>query len=104
VRYVFNIPSTFEQNGQVEQYAQHICHWVNSIHTNLFNHTQSDTWRKIAWLFVKLCNFLQLYFSDINMKDVCSHRSDITEFVLENSGAVVNSAQIQTLFQQLYND
>jgi protein O-GlcNAc transferase len=88
--YLFGVPFTFEEIGQVEQYAQHICHWVNSIHTNLFNNPQSESWRKIAWLFVKKSNFPQLCFSDINMKDVCCQRSELTEFVLENSGAVLN--------------
>ncbi|MEZ2240849.1 class I SAM-dependent methyltransferase [Microcoleus sp.] len=85
IRLLFELPYLFQDIGEVNIYYQHIQRWVDYIHTNIFQHSESNFWHSVALLFKRYAK-LAVYFSNKNLKEIYVKRADIIEFALKIQG------------------
>jgi len=85
IRLLFELPYLFQNIGEVNMYYQYIQRWVDYIHTNIFQHSESNFWHSVALLFKRYAKFA-LYFSNNNLKEIYVKRADIMEFALKIQG------------------
>ncbi|MEG3838990.1 class I SAM-dependent methyltransferase [Microcoleus sp. herbarium14] len=85
IRLLFELPYLFQDIGEVNMYYQHIQRWVDYIHTNIFQHSESNFWHSVALLFKRYAK-LAVYFSNNNLKEIYVKRADIIEFALKIEG------------------
>lgn len=86
LEFMLYFPSYFQEVGEVENYADYMQQLVDLVHNRVFSNPDSDTWQNVALIFADTVNFVPLYFSTKNLKDVYTKRSDILEFILKQRG------------------
>ncbi|MCL1472244.1 hypothetical protein [Argonema antarcticum] len=86
LKFMLSSPSYFHDIGEVEDYYKHMQQFLDFVHTNIFSNRNSKYWQNIALVLVQNANFIHLYFSIINLKDIYTKRADIIEFTLKNLG------------------
>jgi len=74
-----------EKLGEAENYFEHIRNFINELHHSIINDSDSYWRNKIAEKFLGLSNFIPLYFTDRNLKNVYVNRAEIVEFFLKQN-------------------
>lgn len=90
LKFMFTCPNLFQNKGEADSYYQFIQGWIDYIHTNLFKNADSPLWQNIALFFSQVANFIPLYFTTTNLRDVYTKRADIIEFALKNRGCSID--------------
>ncbi|WP_333468680.1 O-linked N-acetylglucosamine transferase family protein [Microcoleus sp. herbarium12] len=90
LKFMFTCPNLFQTPGAADSYYQFISGWIDYIHTNLFKNADSPLWQNIALLFAQIANFIPLYFTTANLRDIYTKRADIIEFALKNRGSSID--------------
>jgi predicted O-linked N-acetylglucosamine transferase (SPINDLY family) len=86
LEFMLYFPSYFQEVGEVEQYCSYMQELVDLIHSRVFSNPNSDVWQNLALIFADTVNFVPLYFSTQNLRDVYTKRADILEFILKARG------------------
>lgn len=86
IKFMFASPSLFQTVGEADSYYQFIQGWIDYLHTNLLKNAESPLWQNIALLFAQIANFIPLYFTRANLRDIYTKRAEIIEFALKNRG------------------
>ncbi len=86
LRFMIQWPAYFQELGEVEKYYLYMKKLVDFLHDNIFRNFNSRNWQEIALTFSNNVNFVPLYFSTQNLKDIYTKRSDIMEFALRGVG------------------
>lgn len=86
LEFMLYFPSYFQEVGEVEKYYCYMQQLVDLVHTRVFSNPDSELWQNVALIFADTVNFVPLYFSTQNLKDVYTKRSDILEFILKMRG------------------
>jgi predicted O-linked N-acetylglucosamine transferase (SPINDLY family) len=86
LEFMLYFPSYFQEVGEVENYCSYMQQLVDLVHSRVFSNTDSEIWQNVALIFADTVNFVPLYFSTENLKDVYTKRSDILEFILKARG------------------
>ncbi|HLO47165.1 MAG TPA: glycosyltransferase [Kamptonema sp.] len=90
LKLMFTCPNLFQEIGEADNYYRYFQGWLNYVHTNIFNNPDSQLWQNIALFFTQIANFIPLYFTTANLRDVYTKRADIMELVLKNRGFEVD--------------
>ncbi len=90
LKFMFTCPNLFQNKGEADSYYQFIQGWIDYIHTNLFKNADSPLWQNIALFFSQVANFIPLYFTTANLRDIYTKRADIIEFALKNRGCSID--------------
>jgi|GEM_PF-440565 Predicted O-linked N-acetylglucosamine transferase, SPINDLY family len=90
LKFMFASPSLFQTVGEADNYYQFIHGWVNYIHSNIFKNPDSQLWQNIAFFFSQVANFIPLYFTTANLRDIYTKRADIIEFALKSRGSSID--------------
>jgi predicted O-linked N-acetylglucosamine transferase (SPINDLY family)/glycosyltransferase involved in cell wall biosynthesis len=90
LKFMFACPNLFQEIGEADNYYQFIQGWVDYVHTNIFKNPASQLWQNIALLFSKIANFIPLYFTTANLRDIYTKRAEIIEFSLKNRGCSID--------------
>ncbi|NJK28102.1 MAG: hypothetical protein HC925_05805 [Coleofasciculaceae cyanobacterium SM2_3_26] len=90
IPYMVEFPSYFQHLGDVERYAQFIIDLTGFIHRHYLQNPQSAIWQQVALSFTNRSNFVPLYFSQKNLKEVYCQRADIRETLLKTQGNVLD--------------
>ncbi|MEG4585263.1 sulfotransferase [Microcoleus sp. MOSTC5] len=86
LEFMLYFPSYFQEVGEVENYCSYMQQLVDLVHSRVFGNPNSEIWQNLALIFADTVNFVPLYFSTNNLKDVYTKRSDILEFILKSRG------------------
>jgi predicted O-linked N-acetylglucosamine transferase (SPINDLY family) len=84
--FMLYFPSYFQEKGEVENYYRYMQRLVDLIHNRIFTIPQSEIWQHVALVFADTVNFVPLYFSRQNLKDIYAKRGDILELILKSRG------------------
>jgi len=90
LKFMFTCPNLFQTKGEAESYYQFIRGWIDYVHRNLFKNSESPLWQNIGLLFAQIANFIPLYFTTENLRDIYTKRADIIEFALKNRGCSID--------------
>ncbi|PSB44138.1 hypothetical protein C7B67_22965 [filamentous cyanobacterium Phorm 6] len=90
LKFMFTCPNLFQTAGEADNYYQFIAGWIDYIHTNLFQNADSPLWQNIALFFSQVANFIPLYFTTENLREIYTKRADIIEFALKNRGCSID--------------
>ncbi|AFZ08066.1 glycosyl transferase family 2 [Oscillatoria nigro-viridis PCC 7112] len=90
LKFMFTCPNVFQTRGEADSYYQFIQGWIDYLHTNLFKNADSPLWQNIALLFAQVANFIPLYFTTANLRDIYTKRAEIIEFSLKNRGSSID--------------
>ncbi|MEG4318187.1 MULTISPECIES: sulfotransferase [unclassified Microcoleus] len=86
LEFMLYFPSYFQEIGEVENYADYMQQLVDLVHSRVFSNPNSEIWQNVALIFADTVNFVPLYFSTKNLKNIYTKRSDILEFILKSRG------------------
>ncbi len=86
LEFMLYFPSYFQEVGEVENYCSYMQQLVDLVHSRVFSNPESEIWQNLALIFADTVNFVPLYFSTTNLKDVYTKRSHILEFILKARG------------------
>jgi predicted O-linked N-acetylglucosamine transferase (SPINDLY family)/glycosyltransferase involved in cell wall biosynthesis len=86
LKFMFACPNLFQEIGEADNYYRYFQGWLSYIHTNIFNNPDVQIWQNIASFFTQTVNFIPLYFTTANLRDVYTKRAEIMELVLKKSG------------------
>ncbi|MEG4917854.1 O-linked N-acetylglucosamine transferase family protein [Microcoleus sp. B7-D4] len=86
LEFMLYFPSYFKEVGEVENYCSYMQQLVDLVHSRVFSNPDSEIWQNVALIFADTVNFVPLYFSTKNLKNVYTKRSDILEFILKARG------------------
>ena len=86
LEFMLYFPSYFQEVGEVENYCSYMQQLVDLVHSRVFSNPDSHIWQNLALIFADTVNFVPLYFSTSNLKDVYTKRSDILELILKARG------------------
>ncbi|MGB8687446.1 MAG: glycosyltransferase [Microcoleus sp.] len=90
LKFMFASPNLFQTVGEADNYYQYIQGWVNYIHSNIFKNPDAKLWQNIAFFFSQVANFIPLYFTTENLRDLYTKRADIIEFALKSRGSSID--------------
>jgi FkbM family methyltransferase len=92
LQYVLLHPHVFTQIGDVDRYYQFLKGWVDFLRNILSAPAAAQTNRlQVAILqFAEFNNFVPLYFSSLNLKNILSDRADLIEHALRAGGHQVD--------------
>ncbi|MBE9163316.1 glycosyltransferase [Tychonema sp. LEGE 06208] len=90
LKFMFTCPNLFQTKGEAESYYQFIRGWIDYVHRNLFKNSESPLWQNISVLFAQIANFIPLYFTTENLRDIYTKRAEIIEFALKNRGCSID--------------
>ncbi|MEG4005489.1 glycosyltransferase [Microcoleus sp. Pol11C1] len=90
LKFMFTCPNVFQSRGEADTYYLFIQGWIDYLHSNLFKNTDSPLWQNIALLFAQVANFIPLYFTTANLRDIYTKRAEIIEFSLKNRGSSID--------------
>ncbi len=90
LKFMFASPNLFQTVGEADNYYQFIQGWVNYIHSNIFKNPDAQLWQNIAFFFSQVANFIPLYFTTANLRDIYTKRADIIEFSLKSRGSSID--------------
>ncbi len=86
LKFILSSPSLFQEIGEVNLYYQYMQGLVDFLHKNILENKESELWQNVALLFAQYTNFIPLYFTNDNLRDIYTKRSDIIEFALTALG------------------
>jgi len=86
VNFMFETPSFFKEINEVSQYYQYTKNWVDFIHLGITTESDSPLWQQLAWFFTQRANFISLYCSTENLKEIYVKRAEIMEIALKQKG------------------
>lgn len=90
LKYLLNSPFLFQKIGEADNYYRYMQRFVDYLHTSIFSNPDSDVWRSVATEFSQIANFIPLYFSEANLKDIYVKRADVLEGLLKLNGHEVD--------------
>jgi predicted O-linked N-acetylglucosamine transferase (SPINDLY family) len=90
LKFMFTCPNLFQTRGEADSYYQFIQGWVDYVHSNIFKNPDSQLWQNIALFFSQVANFIPLYFTTANLRDIYTKRAEIIEFSLKNRGCSID--------------
>ena len=90
LKFMFASPNLFKTVGEADNYYQYIQGWVNYIHSNIFKNPDAQLWQNIALLFSQVANFIPLYFTTANLRELYTKRAEIIEFALKSRGSSID--------------
>jgi len=86
VNFMFETPSFFKEINEISQYYQYVKNWVDFIHLAVTTEQDSSLWQQLAWFFTQRANFISLYCSTENLKEIYVKRAEIMEVALKQKG------------------
>jgi predicted O-linked N-acetylglucosamine transferase (SPINDLY family) len=86
LRFALYSPQYFQEVGEADSYYCYMQQWIDYLHTSIFTNPNSALWRNVAVQFLKIANFIPLYFNEDNLKDVYVKRAEILENVMKFEG------------------
>ena len=84
--FIFSMPTYFQELGEVESYGDYLENLVDLIHGIILKNPDSPVWQHIAKWFGDLVNFMPLYFTERNLKNIYQKRGKILEYLLKKDG------------------
>jgi FkbM family methyltransferase len=90
LKFVLAAPSLFLKNGDAERYYQYFKGWVDYFHAYIFANPQALMKHEVAIAFTQVANFMPLYFTPHNLKDLYQKRAEIIEYVLKQEGCTLD--------------
>lgn len=90
LKFMFASPNLFQTVGEADNYDRFMQGWVNYVHTNIFKNPDSQLWQNIALFFSQVANFIPLYFTTANLRDIYIKRAEILEVSLKNRGSSID--------------
>jgi predicted O-linked N-acetylglucosamine transferase (SPINDLY family)/glycosyltransferase involved in cell wall biosynthesis len=90
LKFMFTCPNLFQSIGEADSYSQYIQGWVDYVHTNILQKPDSQIWQNIAKFFSQVANFIPIYFTTANLRDIYTKRAEIIEFSLKNRGCSID--------------
>jgi predicted O-linked N-acetylglucosamine transferase (SPINDLY family)/glycosyltransferase involved in cell wall biosynthesis len=81
--FIFSCP-TFESVKEVTDYYDYIHAWVDYLHVSIFANYNNPFWQNVAGKFAQIANFIPVYFTEHNLKDMYVKRAEIISFHLSN--------------------
>jgi predicted O-linked N-acetylglucosamine transferase (SPINDLY family) len=89
--YVLFAPPVFVEAGEAEVYRAHLLAWSRAIRELTRTRPGDRLTNKVAQFFAIRANYIPLYFSKSNTRELAENRAAIMEFVLTRSGAVIDT-------------
>lgn len=89
--YVLHAPSVFVLPGEAEEYHDHLLAWSRTIRQLTRQAPNDRLTMTVAHYFTIRANYIPLYFSGRNTREVAENRGAIMEFVLLKSGAAIDA-------------
>jgi predicted O-linked N-acetylglucosamine transferase (SPINDLY family) len=86
LKFILNYSPYFQELGEAEGYYHYMEGWVDYIHLSIFANQDSLFWKNVAMSFLQLANFIPVYFSEANLKNIYVKRAEILEYVLKLNG------------------
>jgi Predicted O-linked N-acetylglucosamine transferase, SPINDLY family len=86
LKFILNYFPYFQELGEADSYYHYMQEWVDYIHLSIFANQDSLFWKNVAMIFLQLANFIPVYFSEANLKNIYVKRADILEYVLKLNG------------------
>ena len=86
LKFMLYSPNYFQKIGEIDRYYQHIKRWLDVLYRKIFANQNSDIWQNIALLFTQNHNFIPLYFTNENLKNIYTKRAEIMEFAFRKLG------------------
>lgn len=90
LKFMLKPPLYFQDRGEVDTYYRYMQSWVDYLHSNIVNKSESELWEKVAGYFTERANFIPLYFNNSNLKDIYTKRADIISIHLNNFGNIID--------------
>jgi predicted O-linked N-acetylglucosamine transferase (SPINDLY family)/predicted O-methyltransferase YrrM/SAM-dependent methyltransferase len=90
LKYLFEFPRLFQEIGEADNYYRYLEQWLNYLQENISNNPESTLWEYIAKFFLQNANFIPLYFTKENVKDIYIKRADIIELALNFQGCQID--------------
>lgn len=89
--YVLHAPPVFVLPGEAEEYHDHLLAWSRTIRQLTRTAPNGKLTLRVAHYFTTKANFIPLYFSRRNTREVAENRAAIMEFVLLKNGAAIDA-------------
>ncbi|MEG4998382.1 FkbM family methyltransferase [Microcoleus sp. B4-D4] len=86
LKFLLNYFPSFHELGEADSYYHYMQGWVDYIHFSIFANQDSLFWQNVARSFLGLANFIPVYFSEANLKNIYVKRAEILEYVLKING------------------
>ncbi|MGB8686639.1 MAG: glycosyltransferase, partial [Microcoleus sp.] len=86
LKFILNYFPYFQELGEADSYYHYMQEWVDYIHLSVFANQDSLFWKNVAMSFLQLANFIPVYFSEANLKNIYVKRAEILEYVLKLNG------------------
>ncbi|WP_377475544.1 MAG: FkbM family methyltransferase [Microcoleus anatoxicus] len=86
LKFILNYFPYFQELGEADSYYHYMQEWVDYIHLSIFANQDSLFWNNVAMSFLQLANFIPVYFSESNLKNIYVKRAEILEYVLKING------------------
>ena len=90
LKYIFEFPRLFQEIGEADNYYRYLQRWLDYLQENISNNPESALWQYIAKFFLQTANFIPLYFTTENVKEIYTKRADIMEFALKIQGCQID--------------
>lgn len=84
--YVFATPPLFCELGESDRYYHHLHFWIDYLHQKILSQPSHPFWQNAATSFNLTTSFLQIYFNEANLRELCQKRAEILEFSLRQLG------------------
>jgi len=89
--YVLFAPPVFVENGEAEAYREHLLFWSRAILQRTRTLPKNEMTTKVAHYFAMRVNYIPLYFSNTNTRELAENRAAIMEFILIRNGAAIDA-------------
>lgn len=86
MRYMLAAPQFFANPGDAERHTDHLQRFVGYLHASVLANPRDATWQSAAMYFLRLANFIPVYFSTGNLRELYRQRAQIIEHVLLSQG------------------
>ncbi|MEH1980022.1 MAG: glycosyltransferase [Nostoc sp.] len=90
LKFIFEFPRLFQEKGEADNYYHYLQQWLDYLEENISSNQESALWQYIAQFFLQTANFIPLYFTTANLKEIYSKRADIMEYALQTQGYVID--------------
>ncbi len=91
VDYLLSNPGVFSRSGEAERYADYRLGLVRSVHARIAAHPHDRLTESVAFQVATKANFIPLYCSAANTREVMEKRGAILDYVLRRKGAALNA-------------
>lgn len=89
--YVLHAPQVFVTGGEAEQYRAHLLAWARAVFQRTRTAPDEKLTMSVAHFFAMRANYIPLYFSNRNTRELAEKRAAIMEFVLSKNGAAIDA-------------